>query len=117
MKHCPKCKRAYVDSTLNFCLDDGSQLSPLYDTEAETLKTPPKKPELSPEDVIMEVADYLRHNVRPGKQVLIRFEQITGLTPLQVSEHFEAAAQKAKCVVIDKSDTRATVKYSTGIVA
>ena len=26
MKHCPKCKKEYLDETLNFCLDDGAWL-------------------------------------------------------------------------------------------
>jgi hypothetical protein len=31
MKICPTCNRTYVDETMNFCLDDGSTLSDLYE--------------------------------------------------------------------------------------
>lgn len=34
MKTCPICLRAYSDDTLAFCLEDGSPLSPTYDSKA-----------------------------------------------------------------------------------
>jgi hypothetical protein len=111
MKRCPKCNRQY-DASLNFCTEDGTALTPRYDSEAETLKNTPKQPELSPQDVIMELANYLRSTIRPADQVLIRFDQVAGLTLAQVSEHIDAAAKKANCKIIDKSDTQATVQRS-----
>jgi hypothetical protein len=115
MKRCPQCNSTFSDPSLNFCVSDGTPLTsdaPRFDAEAETLKNVPKQPEMSPQDIIMEVANYLRSTVRPGHQVLIRFDQVnaSGLTPAQVSEHFEAAAEKAGCEVVDKTDTRATVR-------
>jgi hypothetical protein len=83
-----------------------------FDAEAETLKNVPKQPEMSPQDIIMEIADHLRKTISPGEQTLIRFEPLTGLklTVTQISEHFTAAAEKANCEVIDKTDTRALVR-------
>jgi len=40
MKHCPTCKQKYTDHSLNFCFEDGSELT-FFDTEAETLKNTP----------------------------------------------------------------------------
>ncbi|HEX6279649.1 MAG TPA: alpha/beta hydrolase [Pyrinomonadaceae bacterium] len=37
MKHCPLCKKAYGDETLNFCLDDGSRLESSGSDEPSTL--------------------------------------------------------------------------------
>jgi hypothetical protein len=93
-------------------MDDGTPLTdaPWFDTEAETLKNVPKQPELSPLDATMELANYLRTNIRPAHQVLIRFDQVAGLTTSQVSEHLEAAAEKADCEILNKTDTRATVR-------
>jgi hypothetical protein len=95
-------------------VSNGTRLtSPLFDTEAETLtKVVPKKPEMSPQDIIMEIADHLRKIISPGEQTLVRFEPLMGLglTVTQISEHFEAAAEKADCQVTDKTDTRATVR-------
>jgi len=75
------------------------------------------EPEMSAQDIIMEIADHLRKTVDRGEQALIRFEPLTGLklTMAQISEHFEAAALKAECEVIDKTDTRATVRRASGI--
>jgi hypothetical protein len=112
MKHCPQCKRTYADASLNFCLDDGSKLT-FFDTEAETLKNAPRKPGMSADDIEMEIADFLRQNVDRGRsEKLIRFELIVprGITLEQVSEHFEAGAAKANFNVVDKTDTRATVR-------
>jgi hypothetical protein len=36
MKRCPTCNRTYSDETITFCLDDGSLLSPSFDSEAIT---------------------------------------------------------------------------------
>jgi hypothetical protein len=86
------------------------------DGEAETLKIPPKKPEMSPADIIMEIADHLRKTISRGEQALVRFEPLTGLglTIAQISEHFTAAAQKADCKIIEKTETRATVRRDPG---
>jgi hypothetical protein len=46
MKHCSTCKEKYSDDSLNFCLLDGSRLT-FFDSEAETLKNAPARPELS----------------------------------------------------------------------
>jgi hypothetical protein len=86
--------------------------SPRFDAEAETLRNVPKQPEMSPPDIIMEIADHLRKTISPGEQTLVRFEPLTGLrlTVAQISEHFTAAAERAECEVIDKTDSRATVR-------
>jgi len=114
MKRCPTCSRLYDDDTLKFCLDDGTQLADArrYDAEAETLRNVPKQPEMSSQDIIMEIADHLRSTLGPGDHRLIRFETLSGLglTTAQVSEHLEAAAEKADCEVLDKTDTRAIVQ-------
>jgi len=84
-----------------------------FSEHAETLRQlPPKKPEMSVQDIIMEIADYLRTNVSPGEIKLIRFEPLTGLgiTVTQISDNFLAAAEKANCEVTDKTDMRATVR-------
>jgi hypothetical protein len=67
MKTCPTCKHTYTDETLNFCLEDGSILSVLYDphetqslpesriTEIRriqppsTMQSPPARPTFSAE--------------------------------------------------------------------
>ena len=103
------------DISLNYCLQDGTQLTsdvPRFDAEAETLKNVPKQPEMSPQDIIMEIANHLRKTISPGEQTLVKFEPLTGLkiTIPQISEHFTAAAEKADCEVIDKTETRATVR-------
>lgn len=36
VKSCPKCLRSYTDQTLNFCLDDGSRLSPVSESKSPT---------------------------------------------------------------------------------
>jgi hypothetical protein len=84
---------------------------------AETLRIPPRKPEMSPADIIMEIADHLRKTISRGEQTLVRFEPLTGLglTIAQISDHFIAAAERADCKVIDKTDTRATVRRDPGI--
>jgi hypothetical protein len=37
MKHCPSCKTNYADDTLQFCLQDGTQLKDLPDTQQPTV--------------------------------------------------------------------------------
>jgi hypothetical protein len=109
----------YSDLSLKFCLDDGTPLSEvqIFDAEAETVKNVPRRPEMSAQDVVMEIADHLRKTIGQGQQTLVRFETLTGLqlTVAQISEHFEAAAKKADCEVIDKTDTRATVRRNPGV--
>jgi hypothetical protein len=123
MKRCPTCQRPYTDLSLNFCTEDGTPLieDRGSDLEADTLRVgagfdttrvAPKKPEMSVQDIIMEIADYLRRNVSPGEIQLIRFEPLTGLgiSITQISDNFLAAAEKANCEVTDKTDMRATVR-------
>jgi hypothetical protein len=109
MKHCPTCKKKYDDASLNFCLEDGSTLT-FFDTEAETLKSAPRKPEMSADDIKMEMANILRSV--GGAETLIRFELHTGIgaTTEQISENFNAAAEEAGYDVISRTNTRATVR-------
>lgn len=116
MKRCPTCDKEY-GAPVNFCPNDGTPLhleghSP--DTEAVTKRMEPK---LSAQDIVMEIADHLRKTVERGEQALIRFDPLTGLglSMAEISEHFEAAAEKAECEVISKTDTRATVRRDPGI--
>lgn len=37
MKICPKCSQSYTDDTLNFCLNDGSMLTPAPAAEPRTI--------------------------------------------------------------------------------
>lgn len=37
MKHCPSCKTNYADDTLQFCLQDGTQLKDFPDTQVPTI--------------------------------------------------------------------------------
>lgn len=113
MKHCLQCKRIYDDSSLNFCLDDGSKLT-FFDTEAETLRNTAPKAEMSPQDIRMEITNFLTSSIARGRQTLIRFDELMiplGLTLKQISENFESAAQAADCEIVgEKTDTRATVR-------
>jgi hypothetical protein len=43
MKHCPSCKTNYADDTLQFCLQDGTQLTELSDTGAPTVAFTPEQ--------------------------------------------------------------------------
>ena len=43
MKRCPKCKRAYEDPTLRFCLEDGSPLFDARDSEAPATEILPAR--------------------------------------------------------------------------
>ena len=70
MKRCPKCRRDYTDETLNFCLDDGSELVEgpgsidgprtailsVHDTEGptRTFETPTHADEIAPADSVRE---------------------------------------------------------------
>jgi len=42
MKRCPACGRSYADDTLSFCLQDGAQLTRVYDPEATVVAQPRK---------------------------------------------------------------------------
>jgi hypothetical protein len=112
MKHCPQCKRTYDDNSLNFCLDDGSDLT-FFDTEAETLRNAPRKTEMSPQDIQMEITNYLTSTVAGGPEALIRFDEVAitlGLTTKQISDNFKSAAEAAGREIISETDTRATVR-------
>jgi hypothetical protein len=107
MKHCTKCHRQYDDPSLKFCTEDGTPLTH-FDSEAETVKIP----DLSTADIEMEIADYLRRNVKTVETTLIKFEDLigVGLTTQRISECFETAADKAGYDVIEKTATRATIE-------
>jgi hypothetical protein len=116
MKHCPKCKRQYADASLNYCLDDGSELM-FFDTEAETLKNVRRKPEMTSQDIVMELVNYLNGlrrltGVESTNGILVRFQILTklDLTLEQISQNFNAAADKAGFMVLEKTDLRATVR-------
>jgi hypothetical protein len=113
MKYCQQCKRRYDDNSLNFCLDDGSQLT-FFDTEAETLNNAPRKAAMSPQDIQIEMTNYLKSKVARGTEALIRFDDVAislGLITKQISENFEVAAEAAECELVgEKTDTRATVR-------
>jgi len=109
MKHCTKCGREFNDPSIKFCTEDGTPLTPRFDSEAETVKVP----EWSQADIEMEIADYLtRMQLRPGEQRLIRFEDLKplGLTQKQISENFPAGVRQANCELLNQTDTRATVR-------
>ena len=96
-----------LNSALNLTREAQTELSRILQSKQINVTS-----KLSNEDAVMEIADYLRCSVHPNEPTLVRFEQLTslGLTVCQVSECFLDAAEKADCDVIDKSDTRATVK-------
>ena len=109
MKHCPKCNRQYSDPSLNFCTEDGTPLTPRFDSEAETVKVP----EWSQADIEMEIGDYLtRLQLRAGEQRLVRFEDLKslGLTLKQISENFSAGVRQAKFELVNQTVTRATIR-------
>ena len=109
MKHCTKCGREYDDSSIKFCTEDGTPLTPRFDAEAETVKVP----EWSLADVEMEIADYLsRLQLHAGEQRLVRFEDLRplGLTLKQISENFPAGVRQANFELLNQTDTRATVR-------
>lgn len=109
MKHCIKCGRKYADPSLQYCTDDGTPLTPRFDSEAETVKIP----ELSPADIEMEIADYLRRlQLRAGEERLIRFEDLKplGLTSTQINAHFPAAVQQLKLELMSQTETRASIR-------
>jgi len=113
MKHCPQCKKTYDDSSLNFCLEDGSKLT-FFDTEAETLRNITPKAEMSPQDIRMEITNFLTSKIARGTRTLIRFDELMialDLTIKQISENFEPAAEAAECEIIgEKTETRVTVR-------
>ena len=109
MKQCTKCGREYDDSSLQYCTDDGTPLTPRFDSEAETVKVP----EWSPTDIEMEIADSLRRlQLRVGDERLVRFEDLKplGLTLKQISENFPAAVRRAALELVSQTETRATVR-------
>jgi hypothetical protein len=118
MKHCTKCGRQYYDPLLKYCTEDGTRLTPQFDSEAETVKIA----ELTAQDVVMELTDYLKRlSVRPGENVLVRFEEVRSVEELksaslkQIRENIGAAAQQAGLLLVTATDTRATVqKPSSG---
>lgn len=112
MKHCTKCGRQYSDPSLNYCTEDGTPLSPQFDSEAETVKIAPA---MSPEDLMLEIANYLRRcGIEDG---LVQFEPLAkgyGVTVAEVAEQFEAAAEQVDYAVAKKTETRAWIKRGRG---
>ena len=51
MKQCPSCKRTYTDETLLYCLEDGSALNAVYDSEATQVMPFPRTPIVTPPQV------------------------------------------------------------------
>ena len=93
MKHCTKCGRKYDDLSLLYCTEDGTPLTPRFDSEAKTVKLA----ELTPADIVMEIADHVRRlPLRQGEEVLVRSENLKslGLTLNQISENFSAAVRQ-----------------------
>jgi hypothetical protein len=109
MKTCPTCQRQYEDPSLKFCTQDGTALTPRFDSEAETQEIR----ELTADDIVMEIADYLgKLRAALGREVLVRFEDMRslGFNLDQINENFATAAKKASFQVISKTDTRATIR-------
>lgn len=109
MKHCTKCGREYYDPSLKFCTEDGTSLTPRFDSEAETVKVP----EWSQADIEIEIADYLRRlQLRAGEECLVRFEDLKslGLTSSQINENFPAAVRQVGFELVKQTETRATVR-------
>jgi hypothetical protein len=108
MKHCTKCSRQYSDPSLNYCTEDGTPLSPQFDAEAETVRIAPA---MSPEDLVLEIANYLRRcGIEDG---LVQFEPLAkgfGVTVAEIAEQFEAAAEQVDYAVAKKTQTRAWIK-------
>jgi hypothetical protein len=98
MKRCTKCGRQYSDPSLKYCTEDGTSLSPQFDSEAQTVKIAPA---MSPEDLMLEIANYLRRcGIEDG---LVQFEPLAkglGVTVAEIAEQFEAAAHR----LISKED-------------
>jgi hypothetical protein len=98
MKHCTKCGRQYDDPSLKYCTEDGTPLTPHVDAEATTIKIP----ELTDLDLVMEISDHLKRlSIRPGENVLVRFEELQSLDPLktatlhQIRKNIASAVQQA----------------------
>jgi hypothetical protein len=110
MKHCTKCGRQYSDPSLKYCTEDGTPLSPQFDAEAQTVKIAPA---MSPEDLMLEIANYLRRcGIEDG---LVQFEPLAkgyGVTVAEIAEQFEAAAAQVDYAVTKKTETRAWIKRS-----
>jgi hypothetical protein len=109
MKTCTQCGREYNDPSIKFCTDDGTPLTPRFDSEAETVRVP----EWNAADIQMEIADYLtRLQLRPGEQRLIRFDDLKplGLTVKQINENFLTAVRQVNFELVNQTDTRATIR-------
>jgi len=48
MKRCPKCFKTYESDELNYCLDDGTPLSPMFDQGAPTIAMAPGRATAEP---------------------------------------------------------------------
>ena len=109
MKHCTKCARQFDDPSIKFCTEDGTPLTPRFDSEAETVRVP----EWNQADIQMEIADYLnRLQLRAGEQRLVRFEDLKplGLTLKQISENFPSGVRQVNFELVNQTDTRATIR-------
>src|SRR4051812_16500410 len=51
MKHCPSCNRGYSDTTLEFCLEDGSRLFVQGTSPSQTVAIRPPSPSSSTETI------------------------------------------------------------------
>jgi hypothetical protein len=113
MKHCTKCGRQYSDPSLKYCTEDGTPLSPQFDSEAQTVRIAPA---MSPEDLVLEIANYLRRcGIEDG---LVQFEPLAkgfGVTVAEIAEQFEAAAVQVDYAVTKKTETRAWIRRNDGI--
>ena len=115
MKHCTKCGRKYGDPSLDYCTEDGTPLTPRFDSDAETEKIP----EWSTADIVMEIADHLRRlQLRAGEERLVRFEDLKplGLTSSQINENFLGAVHHAGFELVNQTETRATIRRSFGVL-
>src|SRR5688572_32702440 len=109
LKQCTKCGREYDDPSIKFCTEDGTPLTPRFDSEAETVRIP----EWSPADIVMEIADYLRRlQLRAGEERLVRFEDLksVGLTSRQINENFPEAVSQVGFELLNQTETRATIR-------
>ncbi|MDQ3257939.1 MAG: hypothetical protein M3R15_29325, partial [Acidobacteriota bacterium] len=56
MKHCPTCKKTYIDESLNFCLDDGAWLADGAKSDEPVTKVLPSAGLSSESATILETA-------------------------------------------------------------
>jgi hypothetical protein len=68
------------------------------------------------QDVILEVSQWLKANVKRS-ELLIRFDELAAtLSPFnpieakQITENFDAAAAKAEVEILERTETRAVVR-------